>query len=339
MKHIDGEASRGEDDAQVRRRAWQVTLGGVAAIAAALLTVILVPPPALTHAWDVIWDTGHILIFGTVAVATAQTLRSWRVKPWWLPPTVGLLVSAVLGGLLELEHWRNPGRAAEWIDFWNDLLGAAIFLALWLAQDKAFPGSAWARGAGVLAAGALTLIALVPLAGMVADYRQRQTLFPLLLDADHPATIEFIRWREAELARVLAPSSWQTPADRYIFRLRMAAGEYPGLELVEPWPDWTGFGWLEIDFLVEGADAVDLELRIDDQHHNQAYEDRFNTVLHLLPGKQTVRISLDEVLQGPQHRLTDMQHIRQAAFFANEPHKPHTVYFDNWRLVAREPDR
>ena len=57
-------------------------------------------------------------------------------------------------------------------------------------------------------------------------------------------------------------------------------------------------------------------LRIDDQQHNQAYSDRFNRSLTLMPGRNRIKIPLSRVVQAPAGRDMDIKHIAGLALFA-----------------------
>lgn len=83
----------------------------------------------------------------------------------------------------------------------------------------------------------------------------------------------------------MAPRAGFDPVDEEkLVRLELFPVQYPGMEIWEPSPDWTGY--LQLRFSVLSVSETDMRLafRIQDLAHNQLYEDRFNRAFDLHPG-------------------------------------------------------
>ena len=81
---------------------------------------------------DKVW---HLLAFGGLAALLSRVLRHFG-RPLQQAIAIAALVSAALGGLLELLQSLTPYRSADFADFAADALGAGLaYLVLrWLAK-------------------------------------------------------------------------------------------------------------------------------------------------------------------------------------------------------------
>ncbi|MFO0915453.1 MAG: hypothetical protein U0795_20995 [Pirellulales bacterium] len=313
--------------------AWSAGPLLVAGIALAI--VVLVGPPAYNRAWDVTWDTGHVLIFGVISAALALALRMWGLRPSF---AYGIAAAASIGvgGLLEIIQRGIAHRSAEWIDFINDVLGTAAALLIVITFDRAVRLGPWQRRWCRWGAVALVAVSLLPMVSIWNDYRIRTRIWPTLLVAAEPSSLRFVRWPGCEVSRTTPPPGWptqaETPADR-VFRIEFVWGDWPQFSLFEPVADWSQFDAVELPLWLAGDRPEQVELRIDDAHHNYQYDDRFNRSLMLQPGWQTVRVRLADVEHGPRHRLLDLRQVAYVSLYLNHPTRPVVLYTDRWRLI------
>ena len=79
-----------------------------------------------------------------------------------------------------------------------------------------------------------------------------------------------------------------------------------------------------------------MTLRIDDRAHrdNLSPDDRFNRRLALAPGRQTLRIAVDDIRAAPAGRSMDMTRIDQVILFAAPQQSGRVVVLHDLRLVA-----
>ena len=255
-----------------------------------MLVALLVPipathlvalPPELSYRLE---DLCHPLVFATLAYLVARAMRALGA---WTGAMSAIILLAALGcfgaGTEFLQQYT--GRDASFSDFGDDVLGSWIGIALFCV-----PGTRAApRRALRISIAAAVLLSIAPLGWILAAYTARHLQSPVL-------------WRAG--SRLL-----NTFAQRQ-------QGEYPGLALTEVPPDWHGFAALLVT--VRNADARNsvFYMRVDDAHHNQRYEDRYNGEFHISAGTTaTYRISLTSILQAPAHRLMDLRRMTSVIVF------------------------
>jgi hypothetical protein len=184
----------------------------------------------------------------------------------------------------------------------------------------------------VLTAAVLLAVAFLRVATVAVAYLGRDAAFPRICEFDDPWESTFVEVEDAVLARGERPAGWRREEPGRAARVTFLPAPYPGLSIREPHPDWTGYRRLVFEVYSEAPTQVDLNLRIDDVHHNDDYADRFNRVLAIEPGSNRISISLEEVRRGPRMRLMDMARVRGLTLFAVDPPVAFTVYLDGIRL-------
>jgi hypothetical protein len=107
---------------------------------------------------------------------------------------------------------------------------------------------------------------------------------------------------------------------------------YPGIRIEEPYADWRGFSRFRVDVYSEWPTVRSLVIRIDDAHHTNEYEDRFNQAVTILPGLNHIVIPLDDIRQAPVGRELDLSAIKAIRLFAISPPEEFSLYVDNIRL-------
>jgi hypothetical protein len=237
------------------------------------------------------------------------------------------LASIALGILTELLQYSMPGRSVSAMDAMHDAAGAALGLACawfiehWLARrrDLALKGSSRTRVVVAIALCAFTLLAWQPLQCARA-YAARDTAFPVLIPAGPLADGLFARPHEASVTYVQLPEAYRRPGDVDSMRLEFKPGGTPGLQVLEPFPDWRNRDVLLLDVTNPSPQPVQFMLRILDATHDWSNADRFNQPV-LIPGsaRTTIRISLEAVATSPARRRMDMGAIANVMLFALQP--------------------
>ena len=137
------------------------------------------------------------------------------------------------------------------------------------------------------------------------------------------------------IALVPSPDRWIENTSR-VARVEMTDGQYPGIQLIEVPRNWDNYSSLAFEIFNLQPDSISLALRIHDADHDNQYEDRFNRKLTLLPGLNSIKVSLVDIRSlgdsFSTHRQMDMKRISNMSLFALSPVKPLTVYLDNVRL-------
>lgn len=184
-----------------------------------------------------------------------------------------------LGAATELlQHFA--GRDASWSDLLGDFIGACVPIALTI-RPRSLPR--------YLLVATLGAAACVPLAWTLTAYAYRHQQLPLLWRSDSTLLNHFAHWQE---------------------------GDYPGLVIDEVPPDWRGYGELLVTVNNAHNASNFIIVRVDDVHHNQQYEDRFNRQLQVPPrSTQTFSIPLEEIRNSLVGRSMDIQAITGVAVF------------------------
>ncbi len=332
---------------------------GIAAAAIALQSAVSCPRGSMW--WSAVFDAGHTPLFGAVALAALQLARAlWpgagenkrasgqpvtedgpgrpdraphpdRFGPY----AVAFLLAVVAGGITEALQMPGP-RDADPLDLLHDVLGAGAFLLLAYGWRRGIAWKPSALGARRVAAVALGLAILVsvavpPLALSVA-YLQRNAAFPRICDFEHAWERAFVHAKDAELSLVDAPEGWNRVPGERVAQVTYLPAVYPGLAIVEPYPDWRSYERLVFEVFSEADTTLHLALRIDDGEHDERYWDRFNRRLAIRPGANRVTVALADVEQAPRDRRMEMDRIRNITLFAVRPAEPLDVYVDAFRL-------
>jgi hypothetical protein len=304
-------------------------LAGGLLVGLLLSAVFLLSLPGATLWQRVLQDAGHGPVFAGIAVvlllmrgpADGGAIRSasqYRSV---------FLVSSALGILTELLQYSMPGRSVAAMDAMHDAAGAALGLAFmwfferWLARTRATVVRVDAP-TGVVAAAALcafTLLAWQPLQCARA-YAARAASFPVLMPTDPLADGLFSRPHETSVTYVPLPEPYRRPGDADSVRLEFGPGSTPGLQVLEPYPDWRNRDMLVLDVTNPAPHSAQFMLRILDATHDWSHADRFNQRI-VIPGaaRTTIRISLEAVATSPARRRMDMGAIANVMLFALRP--------------------
>jgi hypothetical protein len=274
-----------------RLAAWFLPLAAVAIV----LTVIFGDLPGQGRYIAVLQDSCHTPAFAALGVLTLLWLRKKPDIAIAIAVVIGL---TLLGGATEIIQ-GFIGRDSELDDVARDFVGATVAASLWLTVR-------WPDRrrylAGLLVLGLVGLW-LTPLVQCGLAYLQRARDFPVLAQFRGHRDLYFIQYTGGRL-------------ESQALSVSLAEGEWPGVTLIEPKPDWRGFRTLSLDLSNPAATALLMSLRIHDRSHNFATDDRFNTQLQLAPGARvTFDIPLDQVAASPRTRKMDMAHISQLTLF------------------------
>ncbi len=147
--------------------------------ASALVTFLwMVHPPTHNAFWDTTFDTGHILIFGLVAILGVKTAEA--VLPMagrWVHYCIGAGGSLAIGTAVEILQLFVPYRTFETIDLFSDLVGVLSFAMLYAAVDRRVqpsPIRCLRPSVLVSAASILIFLGLIPLMLVCGNYQMRQ---------------------------------------------------------------------------------------------------------------------------------------------------------------------
>ncbi len=236
-------------------------------------------------------DLCHAPLFALLAGMFFGTVRSRPTqKPVWV---WGLGIWGGLSAFGLFAEWLQNfvGRHPSWHDAIANSLGAAAgVLSMW--PDAARRRGRLFRGIAVL----LLLFAWATPFWILADAAYQAWQMPVLASFEWPG--ELSRWavQDCQLQRV---KKHQTAGD-WALQVDLKAGIYPGLEMPEVPPGWTGYRELAFDVTLESPQSLSLIVKIYDEAHNLETEDRFHYRAELTAGLNRIRIPLSEVQHAPE---------------------------------------
>jgi VanZ family protein len=288
---------------------------------------------------DAFFDAGHTPLFAGVALAVLGLLRArgrgasasalrWRA----------FFLTVAIGAVTEVLQVFQADRDPSLIDFARDAAGAAALLLL-LGPRRPAPGSdggrvtrrrrwlAWSAGVLLLAVSAANL-------GLTtAAYVARDRAMPALARFGGAWWERwFVETQDSSLTVDARPPGLDASIAEPLARLDLKPGAYPGIGIVEPHPDWSGYRALVITIVSDLGAPLPIALRVHDAAHDQRYEDRFNRALIVAPGVNRFAIALDDIRRAPDRREMDMRRIRGVLLFAYQRTQPTHVYLGPFRL-------
>jgi len=294
--------------------------------------------PGDTFLWREIHNTGHTPLFGILSLlilGLCFLTLSKKIQKQYLYYLIALTVTALIGITTEFIQIYGPGDA-DLSDLIRDILGAVSFLGLYMVFDRKMI-IFWRKQSNIrilalVNAFLLLILSLIPVSLWAWAYHQRNHAFPQIIGFESFWENKFIRTNNAELVKTHPPPGWKNPSSRNVGQLTMSAGIYPGFNIEEPYPNWTSYKYI-IFCIYSGLETVvNFTIRIEDIHHNDFYDDRFNYTITINPGLNQITIPLEKVKNAPSYREMDMTAICAIHFFSVRPDKPITLYFDDLRL-------
>ena len=313
-------------------------IGIAAVLLAVLLGAVVFSPQGGPN--DTLWmgtlhNFAHGPIFGCVALILLYGLRSharFVSQSFVRQYLIVFALTAVLGLATEIVQ-RFTGRDSSVEDLITDMLGAASFLLLFAAFD---PGrkvrvrnSASFVVPGLIALGVLCW----PLVLTARAYIDRARAFPVIADFTQGVGLRFISARNATIEVLPMPAQWAGADGERALRVSLGGGDWPGVELWEPSPDWTGYRELAIELFNPHAFELDVSMRIDDRHHNDQMGDRYNARIELPPqARTTIRIPLAEIESAPRGRKFDLKRTARLLIFRRAAMQNETFYLVRVRL-------
>lgn len=267
-----------------------------------------------------------------------------------------------LAAILFLGMPGTPGRRLAWTGaLVLGLLGLVETLQPWIGRDSSLAD--WLFGAaGMVLAGlayamkrtadhprwylalAWVLVAtgtLIPALRAMNDGFAREDDFPVLTSFERASELKRWTLNGVTLTRVdrATPSNALSPESSAPFAglvaFTNALQEYPGLFLTEMIGNWTNAVALHAELYWSGAEATNVEFRLDDLPGNPPYAERFQTTRLLNPGWNECVFSLAEMENTPSGRRLRFDKVRRFGFFFLHMATNEYLLLDTIRLTLR----
>lgn len=303
-------------------------------IVALMSFLVMARPPSDLYSWRVLFQFGHIPLFGFAALLMLRIVRVLRdgASPESLNFLIALLATAILSLVSEAAQVVQPGRSANIGDAAKNLTGAFCFIGiaaalrpgLWRAMGRDGP-----MAARLVLIGASLALALsaIPVLAMTWSYGMRHAALPVVGDLAAAWQQPFLSVGRAEAIPVDPPDGWPAEVAEPVVRLTFLDAPWPGFTVREPYPDWSGFETLRFRVWSALEAPVEVVLRVDDTHRNRPHADRFNSSFIVVPGMNDFTVPLETVASGPRDRTLDLADVSQFVLFSRRPQEPFELYF------------
>jgi hypothetical protein len=293
-----------------------------------LAAVVFSPDPGVSRASTAVHDFAHAPIFGCIALLILSWLRSqpamqsWSVRKQY----AFAFITAVLLGLATELAQKYAGRDSSWIDLQSDALGAAAFCGLFTMLDRRIERSR-IRTLGVLVAVALLAWHSVPAVQVTLAYVHRSQDFPSLIDARDDRPDRFASPFRSQGEYTELPTIFAQVENERALRLQFGAQDWVGLDLDEPYPDWSGYRTMKLDLTNPNDVSLRVVIRVHDRTHNKQFDDRFNHGLMLAPRtRSTYSVALAEIARAPLARRLDLKHVANVQLFTAGTNAGRDIY-------------
>ena len=300
-----------------------------------VLTFLRLPNNSIL--WLEIHNAGHTPLFGLLALFVLGLTWNYferirRIRAHYL---LAFTLSVFCGLMLEIYQIWGPGDS-DVIDLVRDMAGAISFLAIFAIFDRRWRITSRRSISGMKIIvgflGISVLIAsLTPLALWSAAYILRNKNFPEIVAFESPIERKFARSQNSYFSIVNAPDKWDGKRGK-VGQLILGKGNYPGIAVREPYPDWSGYQTLRLEVYLSFPKPLSCTLRIHDSQHDESYHDRYNGQINLKPGPNEINISLADVRRAPANRLMNMKEIRSLILIAQNGAPACTLYIANIKL-------
>ncbi len=218
-----------------------------------------------------------------------------------------------IGSLIEIVQGLIGGDASI-LDVCSDGVGALASLAFWGYRDQRLK-----KGSAYLLISACAAYWIAPLIWCLCAYANRVTAFPTIAKFSTPLDTYFLRSDDLESRIETLPFRWSHGNNDKGLLITFSRGPWPGIELEEPQPNWTGFHSLNVEMTNPNPEPVALTIRVDDLRHNNQFDDRFNHQLTVTANKRlTFSIPITAIERAPRARLMDMKHIKSLKIFSDQ---------------------
>lgn len=286
-----------------------------------------------------IQNSAHFPFFGALSLLffSLSTLFLEKiVRPRWGHYLIAFAATVLAGMLQEYFQIAGPGDA-DVLDLIRDMMGALTFLGLFMTFDRGMDDywKKWGRLIKLVfyaCALILTIAAFLPSVLWGIAYLHRGAEFPVICGFDSVWEKKFLATHEAVLKEVPAPYTKKGENSNKAAEVKFLRADYPGLTIMEPYPDWSGYNAFDFTVYSDLKKPVNISIRIEDGKHNGEYYDRFNMTFSTNPGVNHISVPLEEIEEGPWTRDMDITNISKIALFAYKPDSEFVLYFDDFRL-------
>lgn len=280
------------------------------------IVVLLLPIPADSLWLRELFNSGHILVFVFITLYLYRYLslryeNDNRVATYLIVLAVAFTIGVIIEVLQSLMQ-----REVSISDLIRNLFGIIVALSLTTYIQKKVLHIRLLLAAIIFLCLSFGFYSLLELSW---HYQQRSKAFPNLTEFEEKWTTSFVRYNKASL-RGIAGKKSRPGTTR--FKFLFERGIYPGISIIEPIADWSGYRSLHFDVFSTNIDGVMIVLRVHDRQHNHEYRDRYNQSFIIRPGLNRIVVDLADIRDAPFNRKIDMVNIASVQVFVPEVDEP-----------------
>lgn len=292
-----------------------------------------------TRLFREIQNSGHAVVFGLMALTILVAIRNLSGK-WLRNKLLAYLaagsVTLVIGAILEMVQLAGP-RDADPVDLLIDAAGIIGCLALYFTFDPkmSMNRAGWGQHTKRIIRAAAIVILLTPFvmpSAWALAYLARNREIPNISFVNSAWSKWFLYESNTVIKKSEPPAEWIGARSAQVASIRFEPTEYPGIHLIEPFPDWKDYSYFCFSLYSSVDSTLQLSLRIEDIFHNYEHKDRFNEIITVESGPNRYRINLDRLRRAPAGREMDLTNIAAVMLFASKPTESFTLLWDGFYL-------
>jgi len=309
------------------------TILAVTLISILLYILISQPFPEDSLVWDAILNSGHIPLFGLLAICLLVLSRQYipanKTRPY-IHYLIAFILTLVVGSGSEYFQMSEPGRQSDIRDFYFDIIGGASFLLLASLSDP-FLKQKYAQKkilrAGVILLALLSwLPGILPVYSVISSHLLRAHYFPaIVLPGKLPTDFFLLKNGNVSLDLLPAPHQ-EKQALKWITGMQTT---WPFIRISYPKKDWSAFKALELELYSPSTTPIRLTLRVDDQHFNFDWQHARSKNFIIKPGENHFSLNL---VQAKGNHVFDQKQIQHIWIALPEPDQAHLLYITRLNL-------
>jgi len=278
------------------------------------------------------WELGHICLFFFYTYALLKMWKSFARRSFQVQLVVVLLLSLVLGFLLE---WSQAAfdRTFSLKDIAMNIIGGIVAVAF-LSPTRIAVSKNLLRLTQVIIC-FLVLLMTYPLGKAFVDQVFARMQFPVLSNFETPFEID--RWRGSAIIAIEKNTVREGKAS---LKVQLTTERYSGASLNHFPRNWRDHYYLHVSIFNPSQEPLKITLRINDKEHisnGQSYSDRFNRQFILSSGWNKIDIAIDDIRNAPETREMNLRTIMNLGIFTVKLKTPQLIYIDDVRLKGLKP--
>lgn len=239
-----------------------------------------------------------------------------------------ILIAIFIGFMSEFGE-KVLGREASWEDFFLDMLGMISTLLFILSCTPRKSGTIKRKNSVLKTFACLLLIiSLYPFIFSAAITLHHKNTPALLLGFDSfldYATLTTV----GESQLITAPKTWLKYDGQKVMRIILSKSKWPGFKLKTITSNWGSYCYLQIEIFNDSDLSLPLTISVRPDSLTDEGTVNFIGRFELLPGANTLRVSIDDLLP---HQEKKEWLVRYMNVYAPRSFAGNTIYLSEIRL-------